>query len=176
MKLCTNCGAEIADESKFCSNCGMKMEETADAVTSSGEIDIKYEDTLENSYYDTPSQELDIHYEEEEVYGGKEIFVVPQPQFYQENIVNEGGAGNVGFAIASMVCGILSLVCCCLTWLSLLLGIAGIALGVISLKGKFDGRGMAIAGVVCGGIGVAVWVILLLLGGAVGLFGDLLDF
>ena len=29
MKYCTNCGAQIPDESKFCTDCGQKVEQAA---------------------------------------------------------------------------------------------------------------------------------------------------
>ena len=68
-----------------------------------------------------------------------------------------------GFAIASLICGICSVVFCCLGFLSLLAGIAAIVFGILVLSdtdknGSFypdskTMRGMAIAGLVCGIIG-----------------------
>ena len=70
---------------------------------------------------------------------------------------------TVGFSIASMVLGILSVICCCLTWAGLIMGIAAIVFAVISRKslGYFDG--MTIAGLILGifgtVFGIAVIVI-----------------
>lgn len=62
-------------------------------------------------------------------------------------------AGN-GLAIASMVCGIVAFVICCVDYIMLALGIAAIVLAVVSRSqnGKFSG--MAIAGLVLGIIAV----------------------
>ena len=62
-------------------------------------------------------------------------------------------------AIASLVCGILSLVCCCLSWFSFVLAVAAIVLGIITLVKKYDGKGMAIAGLVTAGIGIVIFII-----------------
>ena len=82
--------------------------------------------------------------------------------------------GNIGFAIASMVCGILSLICCCFSLFSLVLGVAAVVLGIVCLSGKYEGKGMAIAGIVTGGIGIFIWVIFILIGGS-GMFMDLIN-
>lgn len=57
---------------------------------------------------------------------------------------------KIGFSIASMICGILSLILCCATLISIILAIVSIVLGAIAIKKSFAGRGMSIAGVVCG--------------------------
>ena len=56
----------------------------------------------------------------------------------------------------------------------MLLGIAAVVLGIVCLSGKYEGKGMAIAGIVTGGIGISVWVIFMLIGGS-GLFLDLIE-
>lgn len=78
---------------------------------------------------------------------------------------------NNGLAIASLVCGIISIVLCCCCGLGVLLGIAGIVLAILSKKnsgGKLSG--LAIAGLICGIVGVVFgvgWLIYyLVLGGA----------
>lgn len=63
-----------------------------------------------------------------------------------------------GFAIAALVTGIVALVTGWIPFWSLLSGIAAVVLGIIGLK-KVSGKGMAIAGIVTGGIG-AFWGLL----------------
>lgn len=53
-----------------------------------------------------------------------------------------------GLAIASMVCGILSVVICCGMWVSWILSVVAIILGAVSLSKRQGGRGMAIAGII----------------------------
>lgn len=96
-----------------------------------------------------------------------------KPQYYAAP--KKEGNGNIGFSIASMVCGILSLICCCFSFFGLILSIAAIVLGIISLNGKYDGKGMAIAGLVTGGIGALIFVFTMIIGGVTGLFGDMID-
>lgn len=71
-----------------------------------------------------------------------------------------------GFAIASLVCGILAIIpgCCCgaaglpLAAVSLTLGI--IAINQINAsQGQIAGKGMAIAGTVCGGVAIATDIV-----------------
>jgi rRNA maturation protein Nop10 len=77
-----------------------------------------------------------------------------------------GGQKQQGLAVGSLVCGILSIFCC---WLGLLPGITAIILGVISMNkeksdpANYGGRGLAMGGVITGGIGTLIsvgWIIL----------------
>ncbi len=170
MKFCTNCGAEVSEGSKFCSNCGTKyeeikseydqmwgtvLEEAKEPEENRGELDIKYE---EESYTDTAA------------YSGNEVYQAPtlqnNTQSYEVPSTSQTGNGNIGWSIAGMVCGIVSLVCCCLWYFSILLAIAAIVIGIVSLKNEYDGKGMAIAGLITGGITIFALIVLLILGGA----------
>ncbi len=59
-----------------------------------------------------------------------------------------------GFSVAAMILGIISVLCCCFGWPSLILGIAAIVFSVVSrvTLGYFDG--MCIAGLILGIFGV----------------------
>lgn len=175
---CSQCGGANPSTFKFCSNCGSKLEQSASPVQ-----EVKDSEPISNQ---EPMQEQ-IKIPETSVYEKVEADVVSEgevPPIQNELNINYGpaddtydmsaitsnpkvvvGGGNSGFAIASMVCGIISLVCCCLIWLSLVLGIAAVVLGVIALKSNCSGKGMAIAGIITGGIGIFIWLICLLIGG-----------
>lgn len=106
-----------------------------------------------------------------------------QPQNFNEQPTQFGGDPNMygnqnqynpnmnqqpqeskGLSIASMVLGILSCTCCCGA-IGIFMGIAAIIMGAIG-KNK-GGRGMAIAGIICGSIGVVfgfLWTILSITG------------
>lgn len=75
----------------------------------------------------------------------------------------EEQAKGSGMAIASMVCGILSIVLCCIWYLSVVLAIVAIVLGIISNVKKMGGKGMAIAGIVTGAIGIVFSIGLIIL-------------
>ncbi|MCM1136384.1 MAG: zinc-ribbon domain-containing protein [Clostridium sp.] len=85
-----------------------------------------------------------------------------QAQYYSGEAEKTTG-GNIGFAIASLVCGILSLLCCCLDLFSPILAIAAIVLGVITLCFKYDGKGMAIAGIATGGVALVFRLIIVVI-------------
>lgn len=71
-----------------------------------------------------------------------------------------------GLAIASMVCGIISLtVSCCIPYLPFALSLLAVVFGSVSLGKHMGGKGMAIAGLVCGIIGL-VSAVIILVGGA----------
>ncbi len=62
-----------------------------------------------------------------------------------------------GCAVASVVCGILSIVLCCLSPIvNAPLSVAAIICGVIGLKSSQ--RGMAVAGIVCGIVGIVIGI------------------
>ena len=63
-----------------------------------------------------------------------------------------------GLAIAAMVCGIVSFLC-----FSIILGPLAIIFGGVA-KSKGCRSGMATAGIVCGAIAVALWLILMVAG------------
>lgn len=66
-----------------------------------------------------------------------------------------------GFAIAGMVCGILSIVCCCAWYISGILGILGLVFSIMVLVKKLPGRSLAIAGIICASIGLILAIALL---------------
>ncbi len=77
----------------------------------------------------------------------------------QNNGDNPQPTGNIGFSIASMICGIISIICCSAWYVAIILSIVAIVLGVISMKKNAAGRGMAIAGLITGGIGAVLCII-----------------
>jgi hypothetical protein len=90
-------------------------------------------------------------YQQYQVPAGYQPYVVAQPK------VN-------GLAVASMVLGICGLL---FGWLYVIPCILGVVFGAVALR-KINaeglaGRGMAIAGLVCGIIGTAFWGLMLLL-------------
>lgn len=134
-KYCTYCGSENPAQAKFCSNCGASLQVTE-------EIQIDY-GPAEETY------ESDVQYES---YNGSSTQYYGVP--VADEIQQKTGGGNIGVAIAAMVCGIISIPCCCLWLFSAVLAVAAIVLGIIAISQKYDGKGMAIAGIVTGGVGL----------------------
>lgn len=82
----------------------------------------------------------------------------------------EPSNGGKGLAIASLILGIASIVLCCCTYITVILGVAAIVCAIISKKQ--GGSGMATAGLVCGIIGVIIggglWIASVALTNAIG--------
>ncbi len=75
---------------------------------------------------------------------------------------------NDGFSIASLVLGILSLLCCCIPYancIEVVICILAIVFGAVSKKNS-DGKKspFAIAGLVCGIIGLVLYIVLIIIG------------
>lgn len=68
-----------------------------------------------------------------------------------------------GFSITSMVTGIVAICTCCVWYFCLPLAIVSIVFGVISLVKKYEGRGMAIAGLITGGVALLMLILMCLL-------------
>ena len=66
------------------------------------------------------------------------------------------------FAITSLVLGIVSIPFICCTWIGLIIAVAGLVFGILSLTRKENGRGMAIAGIVCSSIAAVVIIVILI--------------
>lgn len=84
-----------------------------------------------------------------------------------QQISNNGSAsqGGSGFGVASMVLGIIALVISCCAYISIPLAILAVILGAVGIK-KNSGKGMAIAGLICGLISLIPSIILIAVGGA----------
>lgn len=93
-----------------------------------------------------------------------------QQQPYQQPYAPQQQAPNapVGLAVASMVLGILSLVLsCCVPYIPFILALLAVIFGGVSLSKKMGGKGMAIAGLVCGIISLIPAIVVVLMGGAI---------
>lgn len=89
----------------------------------------------------------------------------PQPNFSEsdanwtansniyEDINTDDNIGKI-LGIISLVTGILSLLCCCSIYAGAIFSISAIVCGIISIKKSNNYKGLAIAGIVLGGIGV----------------------
>src|SRR5580704_10202625 len=78
-------------------------------------------------------------------YAGQPNYSVPYPHAPPR-------AGPSGLSIASLVLGIVGLMSICFWFISGPCSLLAVIFGILSLKG--EGRGMAIAGLICGGIAV----------------------
>ena len=84
-------------------------------------------------------------------------------------------APSQGLAIGALVCGVLSCLCC----VSILTGPAGLIMGFIAKKkadedpAHYGGRGLALAGMITGGIGILLFIVLIIMQIFFGVLGAL---
>lgn len=84
----------------------------------------------------------------------------------RQPVYEQQSGARRGFAIASLVMGIIGLVtgCCSLVTfgvLNILLGVAGLIFGILGLKSR--GKGMAIAGIVMACLNIVIGILLMIL-------------
>lgn len=83
----------------------------------------------------------------------------PAPTYYTSNVVpqntNQNSEDGKGLAIASLVLGIVSFFC-----FAYITGILGIVLGAVAKSKGYKGA-MATAGIICGALGIVLWIIML---------------
>ena len=89
----------------------------------------------------------------------------------ESNSNNEKSGGGLG--IASLVCGIICILLMCTGWIGAILGVLAIIFGCVEKKHN----GIRTAGLVTGGIGLAISIIMICIGVMVGSFikGDILN-
>lgn len=179
---CKFCGFTNEDGSKYCENCGAAIEitKTDDASLNNGSVNATAEpvNTVEPVNTNTAEPVNTIHQPEEPVNAPQNGY---QP--YQQNVSQNGyqpynpngyqpytpsqyppyasapetqPAPANGLAIASLVCGIISILCC-----GYLLGVLAIVFGVVA-KAQGNRGGLATAGIVCGIVGLGIWLLFLL--------------
>ena len=83
----------------------------------------------------------------------KAIYEAPPPEF-NDYEVQQGG--HTGFAVASLVLSILSLILCCCMGFNFILAIPALIFGILALVKRYSGKGMAIAGIIISSIAIIV--------------------
>jgi len=182
-KICSFCNSEVEDNAKFCMFCGNPVKDI-----NVSENPVQLNSNTENGY-DTVNSDVNLN--NEDVKNDENYFDLgAEPKFddsvfessgnsedSQENTYSDSYAsneeftykqnapktnGNTGFSIASLVLGILSLVCCCIGYLAILFAVASIVFGIISIKNNNENKGLAIAGIICSGIALVIYFIILI--------------
>lgn len=143
---CKNCGTTNQDNAKFCSGCGADL-----SLQNAGE---GLDANAQQQAYTAPQQNQ--NYTQAPNYQAPN-YNQGQPQGYGFNAAPVADPGK-GMAIAAMVLGIVSFFC-----FPAITGALGIIFGCVA-KGKGSRSGMALAGIICGAIGIALWLLMLVLG------------
>lgn len=145
-KVCPQCAWENDPSSKFCPHCGTSLEKR---TVEAEEVPVTpWQEKNSNPYYSSGST------------NNAGYNTTNTGSYYYNQ--NETGKEPVksGLPIASMVCGIISLLCC---YLTIPLTIAALVTGIISLNKKYSNKGMAIAGIVTGSVAVLIYGVIFIL-------------
>lgn len=135
--FCSNCGANIPDDSKACSYCGVPVNQ-------------------QQPQFQQPEQQVQPAYQQPAYQSP--AFSQPVPRMTE--------MPGKGMGVASLVLGIVSLVMFCIWYLSLPCGIVGLILGVVSMnKAKAVGmrNGTAVGGMVCSCIALGLSILICVL-------------
>ena len=195
--FCTECGSENNGSAKFCSNCGAKLEQPAgndlsgnaqtgsenvyaEGIFSGTDNAASYEkvtDAEEIKPKSVPVQdEIHINYGQADNDQNASAYSTSNQQYYSGSVNEkpEGQGGYIGVSIGCLVLGILAIICCGATPFSVLLSIAAIVLGIITIVKKYDGKGMAIAGIATGGVAVVLTIFAFVSMFATGAYSELM--
>ena len=173
---CPKCQAPNADDALFCSNCGAPMEQPA---APTNDLPVYGADNAASQPAAQPQQPAANPYSSMPVYGAGQSLYAPNggsaAPSYNSTAYTPGGyyavpkpgdAGKDWAAITALVCGILSIPCCLAYGAGTIIGIAAIVFGIIGIKSTK--KGMAIAGLICGVLGLLFGVFMLI--GLIGIF------
>jgi len=167
---CPVCFAETAADMKFCEACGVnliqddieeampdesgasKTQELADEPKAAEEQDVPAVSQPVATESTTVPQAVPVY-----TAPGVPYAVMPQPPYYQAYavppVVVKGDSEKNWAAISSLICGICSLPCSITFLGGVITGAAAVIFGAMGLKSAK--RGMSIAGLVCGCLGLA---------------------
>lgn len=136
--VCKNCGGTFLEEMKFCPNCGKEL-----LTDENTKVDItkKVSDSTE-TVKETNNISEEGKYER-----------ITADDLKNTISENEAKKRSSGSDVLALILGIASIICCCIPNISILLGIAAIALGMSALKKNEGIREIAIVGIVLGAIG-----------------------
>lgn len=93
---------------------------------------------------------------------------------YENASSGDDSTGKI-LAIVSLVCGILSLICCCSMCCNIPFSVIAVVCGIISCRMSDEYKAMAIVGIVLGGVAIGLGVVTAILESTFNLFTDVVD-
>ncbi len=148
MKYCSYCNAQNPDDSVFCSSCGKNFPPVEQSPVQAPLPPVAPMPPVQQNYQQPQNNQNFGAYPP----------APPAPPAGQYNnmppIVPQkpGDPTKNWMGILSMIFGILSILCCFVWYISVALGAAAVIFGILGLKSQQ--RGMAIAGIITGGVGL----------------------
>lgn len=149
---CPSCGKEISDRAVQCPNCGQLISHETHEVVNEQKAD----DTQAEPKTEIPTHMQDAY--TQNTYTHDMYTQNTQTESYNEPPQKQ----SAGLSIASMVIGIIALICICFPYVGIVFAIIGLVLGIIVLVKHKPGKGFAIAGVVMSALSLIVCILALI--------------
>lgn len=175
--FCKNCGSALNDDAKFCYKCGIKVDSVnADFVpnyvdtTASAQspnpapVAEPTENASAPDYTQAPLGE--VSFSNTNTMGEQPVYTQVPPAAYSIP-ANQNTKDKGGFAVASLVLGIVSYVVCCVGPITQILAVIFGIMGIKSSK-----KGLAIAGIILGALGIVSSIVIFILSFITGLASD----
>ena len=154
---CTTCGKELPDGTTVCDECGARFSPDGQPLNTDEKFDEKPDEESAGSISQSDSSSSHRPYMDYRPFSGaysdedyrrsseeQEGTYYGRPPRSQEGYTQN----RTGFAVASLVLGILAICSCCLPMITIPLGILSVIFAVLGMKSI--NRGIAIAGLVLG--------------------------
>lgn len=91
-------------------------------------------------------------------------FAIRVQEDYDADAYSKPASSGKGFSITSMILGILSIVLLFNSFLSIACGVVGLVFGSLALVKRKPARGMALTGFICSIVGIAITLVIIILG------------
>ncbi len=154
---CTTCGKELPDGTPVCDECGARLSPNGQTLDTDGKFDGKPDEKSAVPPREADSSSARRPYMDYRPFSGD----YSDEDYRRSSEEQEGGyygrparrqegytQNRTGFAVASLVLGILAICSCCLPMITIPLGILSVIFAVLGMKSI--NRGIAIAGLVLG--------------------------
>ena len=156
--FCENCGSQIPEGSAVCPSCGTaaRVDLAAAAQPIAPAQPVAPAEPVVPVVPVAPVQPEQPVVPVAPVYQQQPVQPVYQQPAYQQAVYQQPAAtGSKGPAITALVLGISGLVFCWIPFLGVLISVAGLILGIISLKNP-NGKGMGLTGFILSIVGIQV--------------------
>lgn len=154
-KFCTSCGFELADDARFCPNCGIAIETESvkvESVPTPASTPVVASTPVEPTPVVNPTPVQPTPVQPTPVVNPTPVQPVPVANFTN----TQQPSGPKVFSVLSFIFGLVSVLCCCLYWFSGIMSVAAVTFGILALAKKQAAKGMAITGLILGGLGIII--------------------
>jgi len=148
---CEKCGYENEALARFCSECGAEMRVESEVMDQANEVP-----PIEESAPEEPGAGDEQGCYEMPDTSAAQAEAAPAAAPAAAQASAQAAVPGQGMAIASLVCGVFSFVCC-----GFLMSVLAIVFGFVARSQGFK-KGMSTAGIACGIVSLVLWAVMLI--------------